>query len=74
MIKIMETSSYDKLLPDDELILNEFKEKISDRVSIVDPLCERDWFDVAYGFFLGKYIEPSRAYELAVELHKRNMI
>lgn len=64
----------DKLGAADEKLLDDFRAEIIDRALEIDPMGERDWFDLAYGYFLGLHKTPDSAYDLALELQKRNML
>ncbi len=41
---------------------------VASRPSEVDPDDIRDWYDMAYGFFLALGLNPERADELAVDV------
>lgn len=56
---------------DEQLILH-WCAKVRDKN--VDPDDECDWFDLAYGFFLGMGLEPEHALNVAEEVHRRNLL
>ncbi len=51
-----------------------WRTEVNEKASKVDPDDEHDWFDLAYGFFLGKGLRPARAKELAVEAQRRGLL
>lgn len=58
----------------EENMIEEFDVRIHQQEDEIDPDQERDWFDLAYGFFLGKGVDAERAFELAWELQSRNLL
>lgn len=50
-----------------------FRDRVNDREQEVDPEQERDWFDLAYGFFLALDFEPSAASSMAVHVTAEDM-
>lgn len=49
----------------EEDLLSEFRTAVYNRAAEVDPDEERMWFDIAYGYFMAKGLEPEAAYALA---------
>lgn len=47
---------------------------VFDRQHEIDPTFERDWFDMAFGFFLARGLSPDDALELTLEVENRNLL
>lgn len=45
-------------------VINLWKEKVYDKASEIDPDSERDWEDIALGFFLANGFSSDEAYEI----------
>lgn len=58
----------------EEALLEAWRTEVSTRPDDVDPEEAHDWFDLAYGFFLGKGLEPNHAKKLAVETQRRGLL
>jgi hypothetical protein len=58
----------------DESLIDDFKKNISDNASSVDPEDQRDWFDLSYGYFLGREKSPEDAMILSLTLVNRNVL
>ncbi len=52
-------------------LVKKFKEEVYDRAKEIDPENERDWFDMAYGYFLGNGVDRDTAFDLALESTNR---
>lgn len=46
---------------------NEWTRLVYDKAKEVDPNDDHDWFDLAYGFFMGLGFDPSKAFQLALD-------
>lgn len=66
-----ETEEGFALTEDEETDFEVWHDYVYAKESDVDPDKERDWFDLAYGFMLGRDHEPERALELACELMRK---
>jgi hypothetical protein len=52
-----------------EEAVKQWHEKVVDRPDAVDPDGERDWWDLAYGFFLALGFDVETAQDMAGEVH-----
>ncbi len=58
----------------DELLLEDFRANVTCKSKDVDPNDEHDWFDLSYGYFLGRGRSIDESMTLALELMKRNAL
>jgi hypothetical protein len=54
--------------PSELALMDDFRAQVADKAHDVDPSGERDWADLAYGWFLAKGKTPNNAMDLVVEL------
>lgn len=59
---------------EEEKLLTAWLTEVNRKAEEVDPDREHDWFDLCYGFFLGKGLSPSPAKALAVKAQKRRFL
>lgn len=48
----------------------EWLRTVWEKAEKVDPRNERDWFDMAYGWAMGKGLTPDKALKFAIEVQK----
>ena len=59
---------------DQQALIDRWKTIAFDRPEEVDPDDERDWFDLAYGFFLALTSNPEQAMELTLRVEELGLM
>ena len=60
--------------PYQEFLIDRFTKEVLNRSDEVDFDHQRDWYDLAYGFFLGCTVRAEEATYITNECMKRNLL